>query len=185
MKKNVFLTGEKGSGKTTAIKKYLSSRSPDCGGFVTVRAVGEDGKEAWLHLMGSYDEVPSEENALFCLEEGRADAELIKRSFDERGCAVLAGSEEKEIIIMDELGPREEEAQLFHDAVIRCLGSCTPVLGVLQKAESVFLDSIKERSDTVILNVDETNRDTVPGLIADVVDACSRVRAEDVPENVK
>lgn len=185
MGKNVFLTGEKGSGKTTAIKKYLSSRSPDCGGFVTVRAMGEDGKEAWLHLMGSYDEVPSEENSLFCLEEGGADAELIKRSFDERGCAALAGAEDKEIIIMDELGPREEEAQLFRDAVIRCLDSGTPVLGVLQMAESAFLDSIKERSDTVILNVDATNRDTVPGMIADVLDACSGGRAADVPKNVK
>lgn len=164
--KNVFLTGEKGCGKTTAIKRYLSSCSPDCGGFVTVKAIGKDGKEAWLHLMRSYGETPSEENALFCLEEGAAPPEHIKRRFDEYGCAALAGAEGKDIIIMDELGPREEDALLFHEAVKRCLDSSTPVLGVLQKAESAFLDGIRERSDTVILNADVTNRDSLPGMIA-------------------
>lgn len=168
--KNVFLTGEKGCGKTTAVKRYLALRGPDCGGFVTLKAPGGSGSGNWLYLLGSYDEIPSEENALFCLEEGAADPGRIKRSFDERGVAALCGAEGKDIIIMDELGPREEEAALFHEAVIRCLDSDTPVLGVLQMAESAFLDTIKERSDTLVLMVDERNRDAVPGMIAEELD---------------
>lgn len=165
-RKNIFLTGEKGCGKTTAIKKYLSSVSCGTGGFVTMKV--QDGPErgTWLYLMKGYDDEPSGENALCPLEEGKSVPEETVKRFDELGVSALTGAEENDLIIMDELGPREEKASLFHRAVMRCLDSDTPVLGVIQMAESGFLDKIRRRSDTLVLTVTEDNRGSIPSVIS-------------------
>ncbi|MBO4360621.1 MAG: hypothetical protein J5822_07065, partial [Eubacteriaceae bacterium] len=74
--KNIFLTGEMGCGKTTAIKKYLSLSRPDCGGFVTLKATEGNGTENWLFLMGSYgQQLPPTAEAL---EEGVVDQYLFR-----------------------------------------------------------------------------------------------------------
>ncbi len=168
--KNVFLTGKKGCGKSTAIKRYLELRATGYGGFVTVKEPREETEHWSLYLLSSYADVPSEQNRLFSFGTNRPDADYIARQFDKLGCAALSGSGKFDLIIMDELGPHEDSAVLFQSAVKECLDSDIPVLGVLQEAEGHFLEAVKERADTLILTVTEDNRNDIPLLIDRALD---------------
>ena len=62
---------------------------------------------------------------------------------------------------MDEIGPNEENASIFKEKILNVLDSDKLVLGVLQKADSRFLDSIKNRIDTKVYTVTEENRQEI------------------------
>lgn len=164
--KNVFLTGEKGIGKTTAIRQYLSTADLNCGGFVTVKTFDEESGHYVLCLLRGYDDIPSKDNTLVDLDDMPPDTGKLNVRFNELGYSALSDYKSYDLIIMDELGPHEENAYLFHEAVFRALDSAVPVLGVLQEAESSFLNSIKARTDTLVITVTEDNRDEVPFMIS-------------------
>ena len=62
---------------------------------------------------------------------------------------------------MDEIGPHEENAEIFKDKIRKVLDSDKYVLGVIQKSESKFLDELKKRKDVKLLNVTKENRDRI------------------------
>ena len=147
---HLFLTGEKGVGKSTLLQKLLNGRT--AGGFRTVKAV--QGGRVSLHLLAG-EEQPSEENFLcFCPPTG--DAETARR-FDRLGCAALERA--GDVIVMDELGPAECRAEAFREAVLRCLDGNTPVLGVLQKGEYPFYRTVAEHPKVRLVEITPENRD--------------------------
>lgn len=167
--KNVFITGSKHTGKTTAVRRFLEETCIDYKGFVTQRAIMEGNEEYSLHLLKSYDDVPTKDNFLFMCGKSVRDYDDICSRFDHMVPPLLKDPSDAGIIIMDELGPNEEGALLFHEAVTECLDSDVPVLGVLQDAESPFLSMIKERNDTAVITLTEENRDGVPGMIKELL----------------
>ena len=66
---------------------------------------------------------------------------------------------------MDELGPGERDAAAFRRMVMECLEGEIPVYGVLQLAESDFLDEIRARGDVCVVTVTEDNREDLPRLL--------------------
>ena len=81
--------------------------------------------------------------------------------FDDLGCAALADTAGCRLLVMDELGPHEEAALRFQAAVFRTLDGSTPILGVLQQAQSQFLDRIARHPRVTVLTVTEENRNTL------------------------
>ena len=147
---HLFLTGEKGVGKSTLIQKILGERC--AGGFYTVRTSTDKGIS--LHLI-TPGEMPNEENFLtFCPPGGDEDA---ARRFERLGCAALERS--GEITVMDELGPAEAAAQAFHAAVLRALDGQRRVLGVLQKGDYPFYRQVAEHPRVRLVEVREDNRE--------------------------
>ena len=63
-----------------------------------------------------------------------------------------------ERLVMDELGPHEAQAVRFQAAVFRALEGGTPILGVLQQADSDFLRRIAGHPRVTVLTVTEDNR---------------------------
>lgn len=160
--KHLFLTGPKQIGKSTALRALLDGRDMILGGFRTQRVRVEGGADIYM-LPPTGDDGYVEENILFRRRRGQLQVEPEK--FDSLGGKMLAQSAGADLILMDELGPTEAEAYGFQKAVLTALDGEIPVYGVLQMADSRFLDQIMARDDVCVVTVTEENRNTLPQLL--------------------
>lgn len=148
---HLFLTGQKGAGKSTLIRGLLAEETGRLGGFFTVR------HEGGVYLLPAAKERTfTLESLLFRCGHGGDPAR-----FDDLGCAALADTAGCRLLVMDELGPHEEAALRFQAAVFRTLDGSTPILGVLQQAQSQFLDRIARHPRVTVLTVTEENLNTL------------------------
>ena len=155
MSRHLFLTGPKGVGKSTLIRGLLAEESGRPGGFFTVK------HEGGVYLLPAAGEGAfTPENLLFYCGHGGDP-----RRFDDLGCAALADTAGCGLLVMDELGPHEAEAVRFQAAVFRALEGDIPILGVLQQAESDFLDRIARHPQVTVLTVSPENRDALPAAL--------------------
>ena len=151
MARHLFLTGPKGVGKSTLIRGLLAEESGPLGGFFTVK------HEGGVYLLPAAQERAfTSENFLFRCGHGGDPAR-----FDDLGCAALADTAGCRLLVMDELGPHEAEARRFQAAVFRALEGDTPIIGVLQQADSEFLDRIARHPQVTVLTVSVANRDAL------------------------
>lgn len=159
MAKHLFLTGNKGVGKSTLVKQILAGAGYPVSGFFTVKSDKVFADRVSVHLLrAAAADSPSRENMLFFC--GVKSDETAKR-FHHLGCAALEVEAHIRLLVMDELGPHEEGAFDFCSAVFRALDGNIPILGVLQKAESAFLTRIAEHPDVHLVEVTMANRDSL------------------------
>ena len=146
---HLFLTGDKGVGKSTLVRCLLRGHRP-CG-FRTVRVTGVMERPS-VHLLPAAGGAPSAENLLFY-----CGAYSCER-FDTLGTAALC-DRSGDILLMDELGPAESGARKFCEAVLAALDGDLPVLGVLQKADTEFLRAVAGHPRVRLVTVTVENRD--------------------------
>lgn len=156
--KHLFLTGPKQIGKSTALRKLLQDRDAKIGGFRTVRVPLEDG--ASIHMVSPSETEFTDKNRIFSRRKGVLN--IDPSDFDRIGCGLLAESCDCDLILMDELGPNEASSLKFRQAVLDTLDGDTPVYGILQMADSVFLDIVASRPDVLVITVTEENRNNLP-----------------------
>ena len=161
-RKHLFLTGVKQIGKSTTLRTLLDGRDMVLGGFRTQRVGVPGGADIYM-LPPTGDNGFVEENILFRRRRGQLI--LDPAAFDRLGGAMLEQSAGADLILMDELGPTEAQAYGFQRAVLEALDGEIPVYGVLQLADSDFLDGIKAREDVCMITVTEENRNTLPQLL--------------------
>ena len=151
---HLFLTGDKGVGKSTLARCLLAGHTP-CG-FRTVRVTGVLDRPS-VHLLPAVGGVPSAENLLFY-----CGAYSCER-FDTLGTAAPRGpgrgGHAVHVLLMDELGPAESGAKKFCEAVLAALDGDLPVLGVLQKADTEFLRAVAGHPRVRLVTVTVENRD--------------------------
>lgn len=157
--RHLFLTGPKQIGKSTALARLLAGRDAALGGFRTRRIRVAGGADIYM-LPPDRDDF-RQENILFRRRAGQLL--LDPADFDRLGCAMLEKSGECDLLLMDELGPTEVQALGFQRAVLAALDGDIPVYGVLQQADSPFLEKIAARDDVRVVTVTEENRDALPG----------------------
>ena len=154
--RHVFFTGEKSVGKTNLVNALLRGRGR-VGGFRTVKSDGA------VYLLRPGEEMCEENRVFFC---GR-DADAAR--FDRLGCEALSVS--CDCIRMDELGPHEQNAKEFQNAVFRALDGTVPIIGVIQKSDSDFLRKVKAHPNVRLIEVTRENRDilyeTLVGMTVD------------------
>jgi len=159
MKKNLFITGLPGTGKTTLIRKILERLPPGttASGFFTaeMRESGErvgftvntlDGRSGLLaHVriggparVGRYgvDVAGFEDLALPLLDPGRAS-----------------------LYVIDEIGRMECFSRAFCASVKQLLNSGTPVLGTVALKGGGLIAEVKSRDDVALFEVTFRNRD--------------------------
>ena len=157
--KHLFLTGRKQVGKSTALRALLDGRDAMIGGFRTQRVMTEEGPNIYM-LAPTGEPEYREENILFRRRQGQTI--MTENAFDRLGEFLLRSLPGKDLILMDELGPNEAKAYGFQRAVEQALDSGIPVYGILQMADSEFLDRIAARDDVCVITVTEENRDSLP-----------------------
>jgi nucleoside-triphosphatase len=151
---NIFLTGNPGSGKSTIIKKLIEQMDCSIGGFIENK-IFEYNKTVF--------EIASLSDGLRGVigeTSGLKNTRINPSIFETLGIKILSDSlKDSDVIIIDELGFFESSCKKFIMSVNKALDSKKPVIGVLKKYDSDFLNSIKNRNDTYIIEVTEENRD--------------------------
>lgn len=165
-RKHIFLTGRKQVGKSTLLKQLLPFCEEELGekvtGFATrpYRIEGER-KGFYMHSLGSVPGYANDVPVTMKLYEKKGMTGITD-SFEKFGAAVLANSlVNDDVILMDELGRAEKNAEEFKAAVWKCLDEGKFVFGVLQQAEAEFLAAVSAREDVTVYVIDEGNRDRI------------------------
>ncbi|WP_103065759.1 nucleoside-triphosphatase [Petrotoga sp. HWH.PT.55.6.1] len=166
IKKNIFLTGSVGVGKSKIISKVIKQLSLNISGFSVAR---EGKKNNWnsfyLVQASSFNNNNQSKKSEFNRFAFRSDYsknwEINIRVFDKLGVQLLTNIDDADVVIMDELGRFELTAFKFQKKVIEVLNSDKPVLGVIKDESNVFLDDIRNRKDVQIFRVTLENREEV------------------------
>jgi nucleoside-triphosphatase len=162
-KKNIFLTGAPSSGKTTVIKKVIKALEQPCGGFYTEeeREAGKrtgfimktlDGRKGYL----AHQDIQSE----FYIRRYGVSIENVE-TIAVSSIVPVEGN----IIILDEIGKMECFSELFREAVLNALDAPNIVIGTITFGGDEFIQGIKKRADTEIIEVTPENRDSLPDMI--------------------
>ena len=167
-RRHLFLTGEIQVGKSTIIRRFLESVSlppEQLGGFTTAVRTQTDGSSS-VHLVAPGSIGGLDRNNCIMVRypgnrEQRKPPEVFPEVFDARGTELLRNTGGKRLILMDELGFAEQEAVAFKKQVLETLDGEIPVLGVLKKWSSDFLEQVAGHPFVKVIEVDRENRDKI------------------------
>ena len=148
MKHHVLLTGEIGSGKSTALKRTLALLDLCAQGLQTYypQARGEEGRELYLRAWGDTGQ------GVFLTRLPGCNLAQTARVFDEAGCALL-----------------ERDAAHYHAALAACLEGDIPVLAVVRKLKAPWADWIRSHPNATLIEVTQENREEVPEAAAALI----------------
>jgi len=167
MIKKISLTGRPGCGKTTLVRRVVKELAQSAGGFYTeeirkhrervgFKLVTFDGKESvFAHLnlktqqrLGKYglDLSPLETIGI----------EAVRKAVRDR-----------ELTVIDEIGPMEIRSSIFRDVVNEALKSRAALLGTITARPFPFTDAIKKRRDVTLIEVRGDNREQLVSELSD------------------
>jgi nucleoside-triphosphatase THEP1/ADP-ribose pyrophosphatase YjhB (NUDIX family) len=161
MKRHLFLTGGVQVGKSTLIEKILESLpglAP--GGFRTLSAGPDaEGTRAVYLLPAAGGAFGPDNRVGLRTERGIV---CYPAAFDTAGVAALAGAEKSPLILMDEIGRMEREADLFSARVRALADGKTPILGVVQRqSDTPLAEYLRGHAQTELVEVTRENRDAL------------------------
>lgn len=158
-KKHILLCGEIGAGKSTLISRLLAHSARPVYGFVTKRLeAGESGfHPIYIHPAGS-DARFHEENNL----AGTCDRKIHNVNldvFNTLGVNYLKAAPNG-IIVMDELGFMEAQAEAFVRAVFNALDGTIPVIAAVKARFDVpFLNDVRAHPKAQLYTITKENRE--------------------------
>lgn len=156
--KNILLTGRPGIGKTSVIKEVIDSLELDAGGFYT-KEIREEGIRKGFEII-----TLNGRKGILAHVDCRSPYHVSKYGVNIKDLEEIAAPaieealKNKECIIIDEIGRMELHSPKFCSLVKKALDSEKKVLGTIQARHNEFLDSIRERKDTKIIEVTFENR---------------------------
>lgn len=181
---HIFLQGQRGIGKSTVIRKVLEIITTEkpvlFGGFFTWKDGNEDpniyikpaadyySENDRKRLTTSRDAVNGEKRLIASRDPVNGGMKCDVRAFEETGVRLL-DCKNAGLILMDELGFLERDAKCFKQAVYDRLEGDVPILGVLRLAEIPWFEPIINNPKVKLISVDETNRDSLPRELADML----------------
>jgi len=165
--KNILLTGRPGIGKTSIIKEVINSLKLDAGGFYTKEIrEGEVRKGFEIITLNGRKGILAH---IDCKSPYRVSkyGVNIKDLEEIAAPAIEDALKNREWIIIDEIGRMELYSPKFCSLVKKALDSEKKVLGTIQARHNEFLDSIRKREDTKIVEVTFKNRKRITKEISD------------------
>lgn len=158
MKTVFLLTGTPGSGKTTAIRKIVSHLSCEVGGFYT-EEIRESGRRTGFRLIT----LDGRRGVLAHVDIRRAPhiskygVDLAVLDYIGVDCLMRA-IEEKDVVVIDEIGSMELLSERFRRVVLQTLVSDIVVLGSITKRRTNFTDDIKKHPNVQVVEITRANR---------------------------
>lgn len=127
MKRNLFLTGSVGCGKSTSIANALEEKLPEAGGFLTVRQRDESGRAVayWLQRCDG-----SERQCI--IDYSARPYTMHMEVFETFAVELLGHAKQCDYVVLDEIGGFEVLSDAFMEALMELLESEIPCIGVMK-----------------------------------------------------
>lgn len=157
---HVFLTGPVQIGKSTLIEQALQALAPlRVGGFYTISAPPQPDGSRPVHLYPA-DEAVHLAGDGNCVGIRRADGIVpFSAAFETAGLAALASAQDCELLVMDEIGRMERDAQRYTARILALLDGAVPILGVVQqRADTPLTCAVRAHARVKLLHVTQANR---------------------------
>ncbi len=152
-----MITGRPGSGKTTLVKRVIDELSIKPVGFYT-EEIRRNGRRTGFRIRSLTPNLERMEGILARAGEkssyrfGRYG--VNRRDLEEVGARALEeGLASRTLVVIDEIGNMEIVSPRFQRAVIACLESTRPVLGVIKAGAGPFVSQIKSRPDIELMEL--------------------------------
>ncbi len=160
-KRHIFLTGEVQVGKSTLIRRLLAQPDvPAPSGFRTVSVADLPDGQVSVYLLPAC-------GAARYAEENRVGIRCgafacFPERFDTAGVASLADAEHAPLILMDEVGRMEREADRFTARILQLLDGAVPIIGVVKKrSDTPLCEAIRRHPAVELIEVTAENRDAL------------------------
>lgn len=167
---HIFLQGNRGVGKSTVIRKTLEMLGErmevSLGGFFTWNG-GENDPN--VYLKAARPDIGGEAHRVAYYDAAARRMICDKNVFESAGARILDESADADLILMDELGYLESDAETFKKTVMKTLAGEAPVLGVLRLGDVPWHDGIKNDKRVTIYDVNEKTRDTLPRVLSGMI----------------
>ena len=153
---HVFVTGERGVGKSTTINRAITKLALEPAGFVTEKGpVAADGYfEVVIKPAAKRNQpnLPTEIDRVGSCCHGNWQG--FPETFDRLGVEILNDSLSASLLLMDEIGFMESKADKFQTKILDILAADTPVLGVIKpKFSNDFLNAIRSHPKVTLLEL--------------------------------
>ena len=160
MHRHIFLTGEIGCGKSTALQRTLSLLpSVRVKGLQTHYSEPRGSEVKRLYLRAFGDTQPG----TFLAELPGGDLSRIVPVFDAQGSVLLDEARgSAQLIVIDEIGRLERDALAYHEALRRCIEGDVPMICVIRKLKAPWADWIRSHPRVHLIEVTKENRDGIP-----------------------
>lgn len=178
---NLFLTGAPGCGKTTVIRRVVSSLALSATGFYTEEIRGTDGRRrgfAVVTLDGQRGGL-SDVSIKGPHRVGRYGVDL--ECVDRLVVPSLDPAHNNQLIVVDEVGKMECLSQLFCDRVREVLDGPNPILGTVALGGAPFIREIRGRGDVQLVEVTGENRDRLVGELVKILNPETKKEDEAEP----
>jgi nucleoside-triphosphatase len=171
VKKNLFVAGSRGVGKTTLLKEVTASRKERIGGFYTEHMLtGRIQKGFKIHTFDGQERMLAAKGLKSPHQLGKYGVDL--NALENVGVPALRlALMNKDVIVIDEIGSMEMMSERFRLTLLECLTSPTPVLATIRVASQPFSDSVKRLADTETILLTKSNYARVKQQVRKWIDA--------------
>lgn len=147
----IFITGEKGSGKSTLVNFLIKELCLEVKGFKTLPLFENEKRigfyfHSMIAIAGNDQQFSKQLSAI---------NETIAGVFDDLGARCLLASQGKDYIIMDEIGYLEHDEMVYLQLLAKTIDDNPNILGVLRKCAIKYIQKIKEKNDILLIDLDE------------------------------
>lgn len=156
--KNILLTGQPGSGKTSLIKKVLEQATFSVGGFLS-----NEMRRGNQRVGFTLDTLNGQRGILAHIDLD-TDHRVGKYHVDVNSLesvgvqAIEDALDEHDVVIIDEIGKMELLSDRFQQVLESALKSHKPLLGTVMQGKNRLTDELKDRPDVSVFHVNEETR---------------------------
>ena len=146
----IFITGAKGSGKSTLVQTIIQEQQLQVSGFLTL-PLYENGNRIGFYF---HSLIPVQQNdQRFSIQETTSNR-TIAGIFDHLGVECLTNSQGNAYIIMDEIGYLEHDENSYLSSLTQTIDKNPNIIGVLRKCDIQYICQIRQRKDILLIDLD-------------------------------
>lgn len=164
--RHILICGKRRVGKSMLINRVLEDTDRPVYGFLTkASAPDENGvRHVYMYPAGNSSTTDDPKERTRDNHIGDTCGKVLSVNtevFDRLGVSLIHKADRDGILIMDELGFMEENANDFRSAVLAALDSDIPILAAIKDTDKdcSFLEAVKNHPNTELLMIDKENRD--------------------------
>jgi len=174
----LLLTGERGAGKSTIVRKLREKLQLPPAGFLTLPTQSPRGFEIVDLACGG--------RAPIGIFNPAGELEPCASGFESVGFQALENARhlKAKLLIMDELGFLELGAPGFKASVLRALGDFPLILGVIKLRDNPFLREIKQICGLEIVEINPGNREEVLSRLQEYFRVSNNYGADNLKLNI-